>query len=101
LGRLDKLVETAQVAPGLRDRLANATALQFSADADELPSFKLDEVIGMLENFTVPGQAWNIEATQLSTESPNEPETKTGEVTPEQAKKIVDEQAKSIPMLRK
>lgn len=97
MSRLDKLVDDARITPGLRDKLGRREAMQFSADADELPGLTLGNVLDLLEEHTVPGQAWDASITsQFSAE---EPEI-TGEMTPEQAKKIVDQQAKHLSILR-
>lgn len=100
LGRkLEKLVSEHQITPGLAKSLNRAEVLQFSAEADELPSFTLGQVVDLLAEHTVPGLAFG-DTFQLSVGEPPV-ELSGGDLSPEAAKKFVDQQAQHIPMLRK
>lgn len=94
--RLDRLVSNEHITPALRDTLAAKTALQFSADAEEVPALTLGQVVGWLEEHTLPGMAWgNTEQLSLPDDLAAVPGN-AGSVTPEQAKKIVDAQSKHV-----
>lgn len=102
--KLDELVDRSQVTPALRDSLLKRKGiLQFSAEGDELPTFTLAEVVDLLADNTIEGMAWTKDH-QFSAEDHPEGDAwrnGQGDISPEQAKKLVDEQAKRIPQLRR
>lgn len=50
-GRLDHLAKTNRISSAVRDRLANfGSAIQFSGEADELPSLTLGQFVSVLED---------------------------------------------------
>jgi hypothetical protein len=90
--------------PALQKSLAKLTAtMQFSADADEVPTLTVKQVLAAL-NEGLPqalGKLLTCEGQQFSlAEHPNSEFLTGGVMTVEQAKQYVDKQAESVPLLR-
>ncbi|MGC4002881.1 MAG: hypothetical protein QM811_07005 [Pirellulales bacterium] len=91
--------------PALQKKLAElAGAMQFSADAEELPSLTVTQVVGLLSETIPEGlRAMFANGEQFSVTEHHDPGyLDGGEIkTAEQAKAFVDKQAEHIPLLRK
>jgi hypothetical protein len=103
IGRLNKQQADGTFPPGLVKALTDrAGTMQFSEEGDEHGSLKLSEVVDLLETGLPAGffRTWTSDQFSVET-APGELLTKgDGEITAEQAKQIVDEQAKHVPQLR-
>ncbi len=90
--------------PALQKRLEDlAGVMQFSADADELPSLKVSEVVSLIAD-TIPDAIGRlfVDSEQFSVVEHHDSQFLGGEVrTAEDAKRFVDKQAESVPLLRK
>ena len=98
--RLERLVATNNITPALCESLlGKSEVLQFSAEGEYVPSWTLPEMIAVLENSTYPGQGLSVEQFSATGEEEQHPggpgffAGQTGEITPEQAVQIVDQQA--------
>ncbi len=91
--------------PGLQKALdAHAGAMQFSADAEELPTLTLGQVVKAV-NDSIPEAMVKLltnHAEQFSVaEHPDNEFLTHGSISKERAVQIVDEQAKNVPLLRR
>ena len=112
-GRHESLIATARAAqaegqfpPALTQRITDlAGSMQFSAEAEEAAQFSIGEMVGVLRETLPTGAYTHWTSDQFSNATVDVPPApltappESMEMTPEQARAYVDQQAKHIPGL--
>lgn len=100
--RIDALLSSGRITPaGRGELLSMQPAVQFGADFEMLPTIKYESVLSMLEALPKGMHADEAMIQQLGIEDHPEPEYWTegtgGQMSAEDAKKAVDQQAAALP----
>lgn len=106
VGRLDARGKEGTFPPALIKALkSKAETMQFSEEGDEQIMLSLSDVVDIIDQGMPKGTFSALSADQFSNATeeaaPENLRTPDGDVTPEQARAIVDKQAQNIPYIRK